>query len=324
MIVKTPIESILALAASVFDAYSVVLFAPPREGRSQIIAAYTMGDQIDQDASIAPGRGIVGWILRNNAPLVMNSLESVPPNLGYYMDDHTPEIGSFLGCPLPDGGAICVDSLRRHAFVQEKQGLIPVFAEIVTQVLAMDNASACDNSSAGAYLAALDKLAELRRRYSGWKQYIAQLLNILAENSGFDYAVFASRPEGSPQYIVEGESSSLLLKDGKPVELSVHSGLIGWVLRNEEPLYSDGKTGSASLFGKMDGVPEFSSAVCIPVMLDKAACGVLCLASREKKAVPEELRAFMRLAADDLGQILEVLSVRHRMRMLERAAAKGN
>ena len=218
MTVKTPIESILALAASVFDAYSVVLFEAPHEGRSQIIAAYTQGEHINQDAVIAPGRGIVGWILRNNAPLVMNSLESSQTSLGYYQEDWLPEIGSFLGCPLPEGGVLCVDSLLRHAFPQEKQNLIAVFAEIVAQVLTMDGQNS-GSDSGGAFLMALDRLAELRRRYSGWKNYIAQLLAILVENSGFEYAAFSSRPEGSPKYIVEGETPRLLLKDGKPMDL---------------------------------------------------------------------------------------------------------
>ncbi|WP_446423827.1 GAF domain-containing protein [Mailhella sp.] len=322
MTVKTPIESILALAASVFDAYSVVLFEAPREGRSQIIAAYTQGDHIDQDAVIAPGRGIVGWILRNSAPLVMNSLESSQTSLGYYQEDWLPEIGSFLGCPLPEGGVLCVDSLRRHAFPQEKQNLIAVFAEIVAQVLTMDGQNG-GSDSGGAFLLALDRLAELRRRYSGWKNYIARLLGILVENSGFEYAAFSSRPEGSPKYIVEGESPQLLLKDGKPMELSVHSGIVGWVFRNEEPLYNDGRAGSTPLYGKMDGVPEFGAAVCVPVIMDKTACGVLCLASGEKKPIPEELRAFMRLAADDLGQMLEALSLRYRMRTMEKASKRN-
>ena len=322
MIVKTPIESILALAASVFDAYSVVLFEAPRDGRSQIIAAYTQGEHIDQDASIAPGRGIVGWILRNNAPLVMNSLESSQANLGYYQEDWLPDIGSFLGCPLPEGGVLCVDSLGRHAFPQEKQNLIAVFAEIVAQVLTMDSQNS-GSDSGGTFLLALDRLAELRRRYTGWKSYIAQLLSILVENSGFEYAAFSSRPEGSPKYIVEGESPQLLLKDGKPTELSVHSGIVGWVFRNEEPLYNDGKAGSTPLYGKMDSIPEFGAAVCVPVIMDKNVCGVLCLASKEKTPIPEELRAFMRLAADDLSQMLEALSLRYRMRKMEKAA-KGN
>lgn len=324
MIVKTPIESILALAASVFDAYSVVLFETPREGRSQIIAAYTQGEHIDQDAAIAPGRGIVGWILRNRAPLVMNSLESSQASLGYYTEDWLPDIGSFLGCPLPDGGVLCVDSLRRHAFPQEKQNLIAIFAEIVAQVLTMDGQSAGGGDGGSVYLLALDRLAELRRRYTGWKQYIAQLLGILVESSGFGYAAFCSRPEGSAKYIVEGESQPMLLKDGKPLELSVHSGIVGWVFRNEEPLYNDGQSGSTPLYGKQDSVPEFGAAVCVPVFMNKNVSGVLCLACKDKKAVPEELRAFMRLAADDLGQMLEALSLRYRMRMMEKAAAKGN
>ena len=286
MIVKTPIESILALAASVFDAYSVVLFEAPRDGRSQIIAAYTQGEHIDQDASIAPGRGIVGWILRNNAPLVMNSLESSQANLGYYQEDWLPDIGSFLGCPLPEGGVLCVDSLGRHAFPQEKQNLIAVFAEIVAQVLTMDSQNS-GSDSGGTFLLALDRLAELRRRYTGWKSYIAQLLSILVENSGFEYAAFSSRPEGSPKYIVEGESPQLLLKDGKPTELSVHSGIVGWVFRNEEPLYNDGKAGSTPLYGKWTAYRNSAPPYACQSSWTKTSAACSALPARRKRPSPK-------------------------------------
>ena len=57
MLVKNPVESILALAASVFDAYSVVLFESPRNGQgAPIMAAYSQGDHINQNAVIQPGK----------------------------------------------------------------------------------------------------------------------------------------------------------------------------------------------------------------------------------------------------------------------------
>ena len=161
-------------------------------------------------------------------------------------------------------------------------------------------------------------MAELRRNYSGWKNYIHQMLPILVEASGFSYASFASRPEGCSNYIVEGETPALLLKDGAPMELSLHSGLIGWVFRNEEALSSDGDSGSMPLYGKWEDVPDFESVLCIPVRMEKSLCGVLCLASTEKRAIGDDLRTFANLAADDLGRLLEVLSLRYRLRMAEK------
>lgn len=317
MTVKNPVESILALAASVFDAYSVVLFEAPKAGqKAQILAAYSQGEHIDQYATITPGRGLVGWILRNHSPIVIGSIDENHAYLGYYKEDQSQGICSFLGCPLPDGGILCVDSRQRHAFSPEKQKLIAVFADMLAQVQHMEAEVVSDPS--GDYLTALNRMADLRRSYGGWKSYLTQLLPIVLENSGFHYAAFASRAEGSSSYIVEGEYPPLLLKESEPVEIAVHNGIVGWVFRNEEAVFNDGQSGIMPLFGKRNDVPDFAAAVCVPVQMNKSTCGVLCIASRDKQPIEDPLRIFMRLAADDLGRMLEVVALRYRLRMAEK------
>ena len=320
MLVRNPIESILTLAASVFNAYSVVLFEVAGEGqKAHMLAAYSQGNHLDQNAAIIPGRGLVGWILRNNSPIVIGTIDETHAYLGYYEEGWEPDVCSFLGCPLPDGGILCIDSRERHAFTPEKQRLIAVFADMLAQVKNFGQKEGkAPAPQKEHFLAALGAMAELRRNYSGWKNYIRQMLPILLEASGFSYAAFASRPEGGTNYIVEGETPSHLLNDGAPMELSLHSGLIGWVFRNEQALFTDGSSGSMPLYGKREGVPDFGAVICVPVRVDKNLCGVLCLASDEKRSIGEDLRTFATLAADDLGRLLEVLSLRYRLRMAEK------
>ena len=319
MIVKNPVESILALAASVFDAYSVVLFEAPRNGQgAQIMAAYSQGDHINQNAVILPGKGLAGWILRNRSPIVVGSIDENQAYLGYYKEDWEPEICSFLGCPLPDGGILCIDSRQKHAFSPEKQNLIAVFADMLSQVQNME--CRADGGISADYLHALDHLVELRQNYPGWKNYLARIFPVLLEATGFTYAAFASRVEGSSTYIMEGEYPPLLLDGQKSCEFSIHNDIIGWVFRNEEAVYSDGFSGPAPVFGKREGIPAFSSTVCIPVTVNKSTCGVLCLAMEEARSISDELKSFLRLAADDLARLLEVLSLRYRIRMAEKAS----
>lgn len=319
MIVKNPVESILALAASVFEAYSVVLFEAPRNGQgAQIMAAYSQGDHIDKDAVIYPGKGIVGWILRNRSPIVVGSINENHAYLGYYKENCDPEICSFLGCPLPDGGILCIDSCKRHAFSPERQKLIVVFADMLSQVQGME--ANAESEESGNYLHALEHLVELRRNYLGWKSYLGKMFPILLDVTGFTYAAFASRVEGSSTYIMEGESPPLLLEGQKNCEFSIHNDIIGWVFRNEEAVYNDGFSGPAPVFGKREGMPSFRRTVCIPVIVNKNTCGVLCLAMEEARSISDELKAFLRLAADDLARLLEVLSLRYRIRMAEKSS----
>ena len=323
MIVKNPIESILALAASVFDAYSVVLFEAPRNGQgAPIMAAYSQGDHINQNAVIYPGKGLAGWILRNKSPIVVGSIDENQAYLGYYKEDWDPEICSFLGCPLSDGGILCIDSCQKNAFSAEKQKLIAVFADMLSQVQGMESHS--DTGESTSYLRALNQIVNLRRNYPGWKNYLSKIFPILLEATGFTYAAFASRVEGNTTYIMEGEFPPLLLVGQKNNEFSIHNDIIGWVFRNEEAVYIDGFSGSAPVFGKKEGVPPFGSTVCVPITVNKTTCGVLCLAMKEARAVSDELKSFLRLAADDLARLLEVLSLKYRLRMAEKAAAEKN
>ena len=171
-----------------------------------------------------------------------------------------------------------------------------------------------------AYLHALEHLVELRHNYPGWKSYLGMVFPVLLEATGFTYAAFASRVEGSSTYIMEGEYPPLLLEGQKSCEFSIHNDIIGWVFRNEEAVYSDGFSGPAPVFGKREGIPSFGSTVCIPVTVNKSTCGVLCLAMEEARSISDELKAFLRLAADDLARLLEVLSLRYRIRMAEKAS----
>lgn len=318
MTVRNPVESILALAASVFNAYSVVLFEVSEQGqKAHILAAYSQGNHLDQKTAIIPGRGLAGWILRNNAPIVIGTIDETHAYLGYYEESWEPDICSFLGCPLEDGGILCIDSRERNAFTLEKQKLISVFADMLSQVKRFKKPDMPDMQS-DLFLAALGAMAELRRNYSGWKNYMKGLLPILLDASGFSYAAFASLPAGSSNYIVEGEFPSLLLTEGAPMELPLRSGIIGWVFRNGEALFSDGSSGTMPLYGKLGDIPEFGAALCIPVWMEKNIRGVLCLADREARDIDDALRTFATLAADDLGRLLETLSLRYRLRMAEK------
>ena len=72
-------KHILSIVCSVFDAYSAVLFLPDEEGEAHYLsAAFSLGDKISPDVSILPGRGLVGWIIRNRQPMKALMLASSP------------------------------------------------------------------------------------------------------------------------------------------------------------------------------------------------------------------------------------------------------
>lgn len=81
-----------------------------------------------QEVTIAPGKGLVGWILRHKQPVIVNNLDMRHTFLGYYDENDEGAISAFMGCHIPEGGALCVDSVRPRAYTEEDQLLLHRFA----------------------------------------------------------------------------------------------------------------------------------------------------------------------------------------------------
>ena len=80
----------MALAFNVFDAYSAVLFLPGADGDvCRAAASFSLGDALDREVAIAPGMGLVGWIIRESKPLLIVDI-ALPR-------DFDPEIGALPG-----------------------------------------------------------------------------------------------------------------------------------------------------------------------------------------------------------------------------------
>lgn len=312
-------NTLLALVRTTFDAHSAVLFLPDQAGNYELALSSTDDSPFVQEVSIAPGKGLVGWILRHRQPVIVNNLDMRHTFLGYYIEEEEEAISAFMGCHIPEGGALCVDSVRSRAFTEEDQLLLHRFARhIARQTHSAGLAS--DAEELRHYFDRLERLSELGVRHPQWRGYLTQFLALIAESTGFDYATFASSAEGSTTYTVEGENTILLIEEGDPMpELPLNGGgLISWVFRNEVPVHAEGTDGSPNtpLFGKLPQVPSFQSVMCLPVQMNKITCGVLCLAGLSPRPLPQNMRAFARMAVTHLAQHLELLFLRHRLKTL--------
>ena len=111
-------DNFLALIASTFDAHSVLLFMPESENSAaKLVSFFSMSDKsVNQNAQLAQGKGLVGWILKNKQPLLYQIPEENQANLGYYLDDTEDSIHSFMGTFIAGNGALCLDSKKRIFF----------------------------------------------------------------------------------------------------------------------------------------------------------------------------------------------------------------
>lgn len=304
---------LLSIVCSVFEAYSAVLFLPDEAGRNHYLAAsFSLGDNIPQDTTILPGKGLVGWIIHNRQPLLVDRFDQPQGNLGYYGAHADEKIKAFMGVPIPSGGAICVDSKRQFSFSEKDCKILQLFAELAGK---RDNRTAEDAmGDSPRYFAELGVIQDLRFRFRRWPEFLRNFLRVVARAMRFDYCAFATLQEDRESYCLESESTPLLLASGQPLCMPLGSGITGWVFRNEQPVFAEANTSSTALFGKVPDIPDFPTAVCLPVMVNKTCRGVLCAANMEPAHVDEAMRNFTRQAVDHLSLFLENLYLKNRLR----------
>lgn len=163
-----------------------------------------------------------------------------------------------MGCPVPTGGALCVDSKRQYSFSDKDHKILQMFAELI----ARQQGSRGRQELAGdipRYFADLGVIQDLRFRYKRWPQFLHNYLRIMVEATGFDYCAFASVDQPGETYCVESESAGCC----SPVRSrSFCHGQRHYRLGfpQRPAVVAEGVEGapSAVLFGKLPDMPGFS------------------------------------------------------------------
>lgn len=226
-------NTLLALVRTTFDAHSAVLFLPDQSGNYTVALSSTDNEPSVQEVTIAPGKGLVGWILRHKQPVIVNNLDMRHTFLGYYDENDEGAISAFMGCHIPEGGALCVDSVRPRAYTEEDQLLLHRFARHLARQV-HSAGLACDAEDLRRYFTRLEQLSELSAQNPHWRDYLGAFLRLMAESTEFEYVAFATAQEGGSTYTVEGENTPLLItEDGMPELPLTSGGLVSWVFRNE-------------------------------------------------------------------------------------------
>ncbi|MDL2307677.1 GAF domain-containing protein [Desulfovibrio sp. OttesenSCG-928-C06] len=315
-------DKMLGIICSVFDAYTVVLFLNGTSGKYNLAGYFSLGDKVDSRVSLREGQGLVGWIARNKAPLLVSNFDQRRNNLGYYRDGDDQNVKAFMGCSFPGGGGVlCVDSKRQYSFSERDQKMLYLFAEFLER---LSSTASQESSQAEAmrYYAALRLIYVLRREHTRWADFLHSFLDIISKASGYEYCALCTKLPDGENYIIEGENYPLLVKEPDKAKVyNLSRGMVGWVFRNSAPLFSGGEAGTpeAPLLGRPEDVPAFQSSLAYPLIIQRKVRGVLCLASKPTMPISDDLQDFTRMAAEHLGLFLENLYVKCRLRDLHKS-----
>lgn len=311
------LQRILAIVCSVFDAYSAVLFlGHEKEGHYKAAGWFSLGDQVDPESFVIAGKGIVGSIVSNKQPLLINNFDRKRGKLEYYGADGEPNIKAFMGCMLKDNaGVLCLDSKRTFSFSEKDQKILHLFADLVNDVR-LRLSAACRHQNESRYYHSLQLIQGLRKRLTRWDAFLENFLLLVAETTGFDYCFLAARDDVGKNFYLEGSSRPLFSGNNSDLHFPIGTGLVGWVFKNNAPVFlgEHESAGSVSpLFGKNVHTPLFKSLMCLPLHFSRATRGVLGFAHEEGLEISEHVKAFAQMAGGHLELFLENLYLKSKL-----------
>jgi len=307
---------ILGLVGSVFEAYSVVLFLPEEDGSYKLAASFSLGENILSDCRLEPGQGLVGWVLRQNSPILISEFDREGSCLGYYSREKELKIKAFMGCPLQEeGGAICLDSKYSHSFSIKDQKILHQFAHLIDRLKNEEDQSHSSQLEKEYYMC-LQTLHLLRMRYQRWSEYLASFLQTLSQYTGLTYCFFASRDGAGEGYFLEGTNRRILAgHQSESRKFDINEGIVGWVFRNKT-MVSTSNTGDARspkrLLNREVDIPQLQSIICLPIVVNLRTRGVLVLAD-PRRELSEELKRFLQLVAEHFSLFLENLYLKDKL-----------
>ncbi len=304
------LDRILALVCSVFDGYSSVLFLKGKGPEHFLASSFSLGDSIKPGTMISPGAGLVGWIIKNKQPLLINKFDRNVGCLGYYPAEGESKIKAFMGVHLPlKAGVLCIDSKKTYSFSDKDQKILYQFAQLIEDIRA-DIHKVDMSAKSMDYYRYLTLVHSLRVKFPKWRIFLEKLLDVLTQATGFRYCFMAARDEVGQGYFVEGLSRDILPE----LDFSVHkfrmdSGLVGWVFKHGTPVFSGEQDGPSDLplFGKEFSSLNFKSVICLPLVVHRKTRGVLVLADSGSIYINDEMRAFVQVVGDYLCLFLENL-----------------
>ncbi|MBZ4648770.1 MAG: hypothetical protein JG774_1061 [Desulfomicrobiaceae bacterium] len=308
------IEHLLEAAASVLDAYEVVWVGPDTSGYA-VQAGFCLAGDVPRGVQVPVGQGLAGWVLKNEAPLLVDHLERTASHLGYGSAPHG--LKAFYGCPVPGGrGALCVTSKKAYAFSVKEQKILELFARTLA---AMDQETAASRTvDEEARLAVcLQRLLALREQHPRWSEFLGCFLRDLAQGLDATHAFLVVSDEWGKGYLLEASTAPLFRNpvwEGKVFDAG--SGILGWVFKKNQPVvYGQecGEMASMPLFGRQTPAVELRTLMAFPLKVHRRCRGVLAAGHVESRPVRPAQHGFMRAAADYLALLLENLYLRNRM-----------
>ncbi len=310
--------NILSIICNVFEAHSVVLFLPDGQHGYCIEHYFSLGDDVMPQGSPLQKKSLSGIIIGKNEPLFINNMDRKgASSIGYYNSREDGKVKAFMGTPLENSmGALCLDSKRTYSFSTKDLKILSQFAKLINLTLSCIRSMDAEGKK-NEYFVTLKLVHNLRKRQPKWHAFLESFLEMVSATAAFSHTCLTVMDQRGTSYYIEGSNKPLLKKNSASGEgFQLGSGLVGWVYKNQEPIFIDGSSPgqtSTSVFGAAAPTFDFPGVVCLPLVFQRKARGVLVLASEEPVTITEDLKDFLFMVSEYLTQFLENLFLKSRL-----------
>ena len=293
--IEKSLYALVERTARIASARSCALYLLDPDGQLRLREAAS-SIELDAGRRLSPGEGLIGWVLENGAPVVMNEFDGVRYRLPYYKE--RTDVGSFLAVPVPApgsddpvggrvahaSGVLCADVPVENGISPENQQAFFMAASQVSEILA--NAQT------------LRRVHEEKREFEGLydfstalsgslraEEIAAALLDSARRIADYDLGAVITVPaaaEGAPVIrAAVGLGADKL--QGALIERA--ESRVGWVLETGQALpLSQSNGATRALFHAKEKLPKFEWVLMLPFASNstEGVLGCLVLASRRR------------------------------------------
>jgi len=272
------------------DCYRIVVWV--REGERQEPAAF----------DIAGDQGLVGWVRRQKAPLLIGDYQSeweTLPARPRYLGERTARAAAFV--PLITGkeciGVLVAQSFTPHAFSQDDVRRLSIVA----------NQAASAIASAWLYQRAQKRAAQLElvsrvsrqvRALTPLRDLIQQTVDLIQSTFGYYCVGIYNHDAGTGQLALQ--ASTMDGEVERQWQLPAGKGLINWsVTHMETVLVNDVNADPRYL--ALSGLADTRAEIVVPLILDEQVLGALDVQSDQPGAFDAEDRFALEALADQIA-----------------------
>ncbi|MBF0475010.1 MAG: GAF domain-containing protein [Deltaproteobacteria bacterium] len=280
------LDEIIKLLADVIEARSVLLFLYRKEESAlTLAAAQSSSKNLDHQVKLAPGDGVVGWVLKNEKPLNLATFERDEQALRYYSKRE--ETGSILAVPLGrPRGVLLADSPTKHFFTERHFRLLEQFSDMICRVLRHHQVS----QRGRLYADLLDlvyRMDHLPMSFNDLNTYFGALLRMGLEFSGQDLVFMTLLNSDGRTYRIELSDGRLTPKTRIDGDHPVEKGMVGRVMSKGTSLVMKKTNFNRSMsyaFSPKDNLNEFKSFIGLPITNGDNIRGAVCFLGLQEGA----------------------------------------